>query len=205
MTTESIFNIEILIHREEELTTICTYKDFEVALKLRPEGLLIGNTTVYSSSGFAESKKLSIITEGKYKIYGQANETFSIFSDEFTIKNFYTNITFNLEIVKFIQPFSTESIFSIEVKVCNETEKINLCNECFFVLELSIDNQGLLEGTTKSEIASGIGYFNDLYIRSENSYFLKVSGYEIISSFTSQIIIKDYYLKIDLNPIVNHK
>ncbi|OMJ76430.1 hypothetical protein SteCoe_24215 [Stentor coeruleus] len=200
LTTESIFDVEILIYREEELITICTYKDFEVELKLSPEGLLIGNINEYSSSGFVKFKILSIGEEGIYKIYGKANDTFSIYSDEFVIKNFYINIVFYPEI-----PFSTESIFSIEIKVYNETDMVNFCYECFFILELSIDNQGLLEGITKSETTSGIGYFNNLYIKSENYYFLKVSGYEIISSFSSKIIIKDFYLKIDLNPIVKPK
>lgn len=207
MTTESIFNVQVVVYRELELTTICTYKFFNITLELLPKGELYGNTTEISSSGIAEFNGLVILTENTYKIYASTHELgiFSIYSEDFTIENFYSKFSFTDKIVRLTQPISTESIFSVEVAIYYEIDMVTLCSNCSSFIHISLDNQGVLLGPTKSQTSCGISFFFNLQIISENNYTLKAYGDNIISSFSPIFLIKDYFLKIDLNPIVTSK
>lgn len=92
----------VFIYTSPELINIAENKDFYVNIQLDSDGSLFGDTSIYSISGIAKFTNLYVLTENTYRIIATSSNAFVGYSETFIIKNYYANITFNSETVKYI-------------------------------------------------------------------------------------------------------
>lgn len=73
-----------------------------------------------------------------------------------------------------------------------------VCIECLFTIQLSIDNDGVLFGNSSILASNGNAEFSDLQITTEGNYAIYAKSEKAISNTSEQFTIKNYYILLDL-------
>lgn len=94
---------------------------------------------------------------------------------------------------------NTYKIFSLEIIISEVSGSITPYTGFSFTITISLNPLGTLNGVVVKNTNSGQEVFEDLNISSENTYVIKASCPQVITSETSSFIIHNYYVKVEFS------
>lgn len=195
----NIFSILVEIYIN--VNSYCT-KSSEIFLNLEPEDYLLGTKNATFSNGLFLFEDLFIEKIGTFKIRASGLNIASAYSKEIYVDYCYLEIAFIEKNVIIIQPYTTESVFSVEITAYSDENLINFALDFTDVITLYLEPQGKLSGTLTKTI-TWFTTFQNLIVQSENIYsILALSEISIVIS-TEYFEIKNNYMDFSFtSPIV---
>lgn len=157
-----------------------------------PDLYFSGNTM----NGNLDFEDLSVNAQGNFKLKAVSSGFIDGFSEEFVIINIYACPKFTSNIVKYIQPHTTEDIFSVVVELFNNNDCSSLITSGAYDISLSISSPSIVLGITSGITSNGSLIFSSLQFQTEGNFDLEALGAKLFSIIMANIVIKNYYIKI---------